>query len=386
MQRRGARITGPYEKRPGEYYVVAFDSDGGRSTQALEAVTREEAVKETEAKRKRLVPLLNQPEVITVKAAVESYEHYMKVVKRNREKSVAETIRRLKLFFEAEERPGRALTSLTPAWGAKRYEELAALPGRSPDTLVSVDYHRNVLLEARSFLAWCGETARRWLKGNPLQGVKGVGKRRKGKPQLRPDEGVLWRQKAVQLSLAGDEGALAALLLLDGGARPGEIVTRQVRDLVSGAAFVMVDDQEDADWQAKTEKSKRPLGPLPQDMRELLLAHVRGKVGTAYLFPAVRGKRKGGPHDVGWLVDQVKRICRLAKVPEKTAHSMRGLRTTLDLLAGRSVREVQEQRGHEDARTTLGSYAAPGAVEAGQQARYLDMLQRERKEETTCPN
>lgn len=319
------------------------------------------------------MPTLSAPQEATVETAIAAYEAHLRDVKKNRDKSVRETVRRLRLFFCAAEHGARPLTWWTATRAAARYEAFAAG--------VSVDYHRNTLAESKTWLTWCATRPRSWLRSNPLAEVKGQGKRRKGKRQLRPEEGLAWRNKGVELGRAGDEGAVAALLLLDSGARPGEVVTRQVRDLVDRARLVLVDEVDlvDGEWRPKTDGSKRPLGPLPQDLRELLLEQARGKLPAAYLFPAGTRRRgaqrrpPGGPHDVGWVDDQVKRICRAAGVPEVCAHSMRGLRTTLDLLAGRSLRDVQQDRGHEDARTTLG-YAAPGAAAAAQQGRYLEAI------------
>jgi integrase len=240
------------------------------------------------------------------------------------------------------------------------------------------------------------DKSRRWIKANPLAEVKGQGKRRHGKPQLRPDEGLAWRDAALKLAEDGDAGALAALLLLDGGMRSGEVVTRRVRDLVQGALWVVVDDddlptegQGREAWTPKTERSRRPVGPLPEDLRVLLMAQAEGKPSTAYLFPGTRRRRKdgtkGGPHDTGWLDDQVKRVCRAAGVPERCAHSMRGLRTTLDLLAGRLLADVAADRGHEDERTTLTSYAAPGAAAAAVQGRYVKLVEQQQTRSGTVP-
>lgn len=369
QQQRGARITGPYWNKHREFWCATISNDrGGCTTRKLGAKCRHEAEEEVEALRTELLPALSTREVITV--AIDRYERYLQDVKKNRSKSRTETIRRMRLFFEADKGGSRRLPYWTEERCSARYEAFA--------THVSVDYHRNVLIQARTFMVWCMAKPRCWISANPLADVKGQGKRRHGKPQLRPQEALTWRDKAVELARGGDRGAVAALLLLDSGARPGEVITRQVRDLVAEASFVLVDDVTEGEgesWGTKTEKAKRPLGPLPQDLRELLQAQAQGKLPGAYLFPARRGRRKGGPHDGGWMADQVKRICRLAQVPERCAHSMRGLRTTLDILAGRAVREVAAERGHEDARTTLTSYAAPGAAELAQQDRYLRLVQ-----------
>jgi integrase len=217
---------------------------------------------------------------------------------------------------------------------------------------------RCVLAEAKTFPQWCKERPRSWLRVHPLTEVKGVGKRRHGKPQLRPEEGLKGREVALQLA-AEEDGACAALLLLDTGARPGEVVSRQVRDLIDDARWVLVDGVEGEDgqgWSPKTERSKRPLGPVPADLRRLLLAQAKGKLPQSYLFPG----KDAAPHDVGWVDNWVKRICRRAGVPERCAHSLRGLRTTLDLLAGRQLREVANDRGMRTSRPRRPAMRPPG--------------------------
>jgi hypothetical protein len=67
------------------------------------------------------------------------------------------------------------------------------------------DSHRNILAEAKTFLKWC--TGKGYLRGNPLEGVQGTGKRRHGKPQLRIDEARKWQAKAEMLADEGDRFA-----------------------------------------------------------------------------------------------------------------------------------------------------------------------------------
>ena len=67
----------------------------------------------------------------------------------------------------------------------------------------SVDSHRNILAEARSFLRWCS-TKRKWIARNPLEEVEGVGKRKHGKAQLRVDEARRWVATAVDLADGGE--------------------------------------------------------------------------------------------------------------------------------------------------------------------------------------
>jgi integrase len=61
----------------------------------------------------------------------------------------------------------------------------------------------------------------------------------------------------------------------------------------------------------------------------------------------------------------VHRICDLAEVPRVTAHAMRGLLATLTAERGLAGHLIAATLGHEDERTTMHSYAAPGSADAG---------------------
>jgi integrase len=74
----------------------------------------------------------------------------------------------------------------------------------------------------------------------------------------------------------------------------------------------------------------------------------------------------------------VKRICRAAKVPQVTAHGMRGLHYTLAVETGLSAHAVAAALGHESVTTTLQSYAKEGAGSGVRQQRVLTVLKGER--------
>ena len=87
-----------------------------------------------------------------------------------------------------------------------------------------------------------------------------------------------------------------------------------------------------------------------------------------------------GPHDRDWPRHWVQRICKLAKVPEVCAHSMRGLHATLAIEAGASPDVVARSLGHESASMTLSAYAAPGSAESANADRLHDLLAAARPE------
>jgi integrase len=115
---------------------------------------------------------------------------------------------------------------------------------------------------------------------------------------------------------------------------------------------------------------------VPEVLRPLLLACVEGKAPKSYIFERERPHEvgQGKPHLRDWVIDQVHRICDLAKVPKVTAHAMRGLLATLTAECGLAGHLIAATLGHESERTTMHAYAAPGAAVAGANRLGLTLL------------
>lgn len=79
-------------------------------------------------------------------------------------------------------------------------------------------------------------------------------------------------------------------------------------------------------------------------------------------------------HGRDWVIDQVHRVCDLAEVPRVTAHAMRGLLATITAERGMAGHLIATTLGHEDERTTMHAYAAPGSAAAGDRHRGLVVL------------
>jgi integrase len=217
-----------------------------------------------------------------------------------------------------------------------------------------VDTHRNILAEAKTFLSW--SIGKGYLRSNPLEGVRGTGKRRHGKPQLRIDEARKWQAKALQFAEDGEDGAVAALVTLVMGLRAGEVVSI-VRDLDDEGRLLWIPD-------SKTEAGKRTL-QVPEFLGAYLLEIAKGKRSEDLLF---------GHHDRDWPRKWVVRICTAAGVPRVTAHGMRGLHGTLAVETGLSAHAVAAALGHESVTTTLQSYAKSGAGSSARQQKVLTVL------------
>lgn len=336
------RYLGPYRFR-GQWRCQLVS--GARRTWMTPEKTPERAI----AVAERVVAASVAQQPMTVRQALDAYGEYKLTVRANKPVSVTTTIHRLSRFFSE---PGLALYQLTHQRCNGYYAKLVAT--QKPAT------HRNTLAEAGTFCRWL--IKRQHLKLNPVANIEPVGRAGKGKPQLRYDEARRWWVKAAELADEGHPGAVAAMMTLVMALRASEITTRTVRDLDNGGKLLWVPE-------AKTEAGKRTV-KIPEVLQPHLLRLARDKTPAAFLFT---GKR-GGPPDRGWPRKWVKRICRLARVPEVCAHSMRGLHASLAIQAGASPDMVASVMGHESPNVTLTNYAVPGSAESATADRAASAL------------
>ncbi len=337
------RVLGPYSDR-GKWRIVHVGRGGERAAQVFET--------EGEARRavSALIKKLGLGESRTIEEALEAYEQHLRE-KGNKDSSIGQTLAKMRRFF-----PERDLDlSVVSPTETKRYYDPLRGSMRADGKVISVDYHRNTLAEARTFLKWCVKKG--WLGKNPLEGVEGVGRRNHGKAQLRVDEARRWMAKATELADQGESGAIAALMTLLMGLRAGEVISRVVRDLDDDGRLLWIPD-------AKTAKGRRHV-QVPETLRPYLLGLAKEKEPTDLLF---------GEHWRDWPREWVQRICRAAKVPVVSAHGMRGLHSTLAVDAGITGHAVASALGHESFATTAQSYAKPEAVTAARQKRVLTVL------------
>lgn len=227
-------------------------------------------------------------------------------------------------------------------------------------TRAPVDTHRNMLAETKTFMNWC--VAQGWVKRSPFASVKGVGKKRKGKPQLRFDEARKWYDAALELASV-EVGAIAAICTFVFGQRASEVARLAVRDLDDGGRLLWVAD-------SKTEAGKRTL-EVPDDLRPLLQQLTTGKAATEPLFGPGRTRY--------WVYYWVQRVCDLARVQKVCAHAMRGLHSTTAVEHGATPKIVAAALGHTSAAVTERHYLAPGTTARATQRAALSVLAGGRK-------
>jgi integrase len=281
-----------------------------------------------------------------VSEAIDLYGRYLEQ-KGNRPRSRGTTIGRLRAMFPADD---LLLADLSAKTCVRLYDELRARETRT-GRAVAADTQRNTLNESRTFVRWAAE--RGWVHGDPMSKVKGIGRRRRGKPQLRIDEARKLLGAAVADAGAGELGGVAATVALLMGLRSTEIVSLQARDIDDGGQLVWVGESVPG----KTESARRRLEapePLPA-----LLSAARAAAGNGPVFPG---------RDRHWVLREVRRLCRAAGVPEVSAHGLRGTHASI----------AQDQGatglGHASEAVTAAHYTRPDAAQRGQARRAASRL------------
>jgi integrase len=357
--KRGERFLGPYEQPKG-WRVIEVDAAGGRSSSMFP----------TEAKARRYVEMMEADlakEDRTTATALVEYATYLGK-KGTKPQSIATTERAIEVFFPEP----LLLRLLTEKRCQALYDDLTTRPSALTGKPYAADTHRNALSQAKSFLAWCAVPKRSWLKGNPLDDVEPIGKKRpRGKSlgkagnELHIKQTRAWYEMALYKAQHGDQGAVAGLMAMLLGMRPSEIVQRVVADVDENTA------PGDVLWipDSKTAAGKRTL-EVPGELAALIAGCCERKEPTRRLFEGPKGR----PHQRDWVKRQVQRICDLAEVPRVTAYFMRGNLATISAERGMAGHLIAAMMGHESEATTMTAYAAPGSAAAGARRRGWAVL------------
>jgi integrase len=248
---------------------------------------------------------------------------------------------------------------LTAARAQHQYEQLRQLAGPRTGQPLAIATQQTYLGLAKTFCRWL--LAKGWLRDDPTTKVRAVGRRRRGKPQLRADEICQLRDTCLD---EASEGSTAVLMCMLMAMRVSEVVSRCARDIDLGGTILRVDDNLAVRFQTKTDSSKRPI-KIPQVLQPPLALLAAGKGTTEPLFPGSVGGRKRRQ----WLHGEAQRLCKKAGVPVVCPHSLRGAMATIAVEAGELPEVVARVLGHTSSKMTLQHYIAPGVAEAAQLAR-----------------
>lgn len=294
----------------------------------------------------------------TVGDVLASYQvHLQERVARNelRAQSASAMQRDLeRLMADAVDLP---LGSLTPAKCSALYEQLA----NSGEAAVST--HQRMLDFARTFGAWLHK--RGWSKLNPWAGVEKLGVKADHRSEvLRVDEARVLRETAFRMARAGDEGAVATLIVLMSSLRPSEVAQLLVRDVDDGGRLLWVNGR-----QLKNKNTRRAMDVLDGDLGDLLVAVATGRTATESLLKKHRHRQR--------VQEAVQRITAAAGIPAVDPRTLRRTFATLTARRGATLDATALAMGHgadAAARTARRHYIAPGAIESGASRRVLEVL------------
>lgn len=354
-QRKGTRVKGPYAKFNGTFRISVFREDGKRRDYIYQSARTALEAKE------RIEREIELTAGTSIRQALDRYRPHLCKDDQNTEESARDTVWKVgRLFAGHEDRP---VASFKKDEGKDLYKALCAYISPRTKKPYAPDSHKNMLIEARTFMRWCVDE--KLATVNIFAEVTGSGTRRPGSRKKTPtsDECRKWLDKAEELVKAGKEGAMAAVLTLYLDMRSKEIRTRQVRDVDVNGTVLIIDRDG-----TKTDTGQRSL-EIPKDLQPMFRVLVRGKAPTDYLFGP--GKK---PRHKDWVSKWVLKICNLAKVPEARSHAMRRAHATIATARGITGHEVARSMGHRSFKTTLHSYVQRGTAEKVQREKTLSIL------------
>ena len=344
------RVLGPY-RHHNKWRIILVGPEGSREVATFDS--EREAKKEAAAQRRQL------PGQLTMENMLDIYEEYLEK-KGNKASSVERTMRRLRLFHDQDVH----VNDVTLAQLASRYAER--------QEQVSVDSHRNELNETKTFWRWC--VRKRFVTRSPAEQIEAVGRRNRGKKQLRRAEAVRLYETAIGLANQGDEGALAVAAVLMMGLRSeSELLCRKVRDLDLGEVVLLwIDD-------GKTAAARRH-HEVPEPVAGLLERQAAGRGPGEFLFP---GNTSTGHRRREWLSTACRRLCKKAGVPYVSPQGLRGTWATLASEACVSSRVVAREMGHADDWVTKRHYMAPGSEDRARTRKMLKVISSEARDAGT---
>ncbi len=341
-------VCGPYPHRA-RWRVLVYTprGDGGRDRRIRSFDTRSEATTWLQG-----YEIVRNAAGRTVSAAVTEYLGHLER-KGNKASSRTTARHRLNAILDFT----RALVDLTPKRAQDYYDELVDEGG-------AADTHRGCLVAAKAFGRFCHSNG--WLKSNPFGAVAPVGRKSRGKEQLRIDEARTFRAHCRQAwNDGGDRAAVAALLPLVLSLRAGEVSQLVARDVDDRGRILMIGEAD-----SKTEAGRR-MAHVPAWLTPMLLALAASPATSAgHLF----AKESGDPADRHWVSRNVRRLLKAAKVRVVTTHGLRGTYATLADITGTPRREIADAMGHESVSMTKGSYIDPTAAADAQTDRVDAVL------------
>ena len=345
-QERPRHVFGPYRRQLRDrvtHRIIIERESGDRETISIDD---EEEAKTTADNARRAIDKLASDHTFDEAVAAYAAAQGRRVTEVELSaKTVERDAYHLRSMLKLDKHGALNIRRLTPRFAEQLYD----------DRTGAVDTHRNALSVARAFGVWCVKQG--WLRESPFAAVKGKGKRRKGKPQLRWEEARAFERAALAIA-DHDDGAVVSLCYLLLGPRSNEVLSRECRD---------VDDEGRILW---SRNSKRRNGErlirVPRQLAPFMLRLVRGRKPSDPLFAHAATRARAQD----WAREQVWRICKLAGVPLVTPHGLRGTLATMGKEIGALSQHVADALDHASTSMTERAYidrdrADAAAVERG---------------------
>lgn len=342
------RVWGPYQENPIKFRIKV--SEGG---QERNLTFRSQA--EAESVKEALIGKSAQIKMTTVGAALKEWSQHLADFQGLKESSAMWVMQVSRYWLPLDMAPAR----INEADAKRIYMEHVVTPCPRTKKPPAAATHHEQLLLVRRFWDWCIEQG--YCRHNPWKSVRKVGKKSKGKPQLRIDEARQLESVALRKAQEGERSSLGILLMIYLGLRQGEVAARVARD---------VDDEGRILWipSGKTENAKRRLR-VPPHLQPLLLRLARSHRPEERIFYAETSKLHHS-----YYVTKVKLLCQEAGVPVVVPHSLRGLHATLALDGGATADAVARALGHGSFAITKQHYASASSVDNARAEKVAEAL------------
>jgi integrase len=341
-------VQGPYRHRAQWRLVIVTGRIGGKRQSYYHKTQTREAALNWAREFQRQIATGGR----TIQEAVDAYIDGLRR-KGNKEGSIKTASYRLKALLDMS----LSLVDLNAARAQQMYDDLV-------DEGVAADTHRGCLISGRAFGKFC--VTKKWLRTNPFSSVTPVGRKSKGKEQLRVDEARVYMRHCFKAWAENkDRGAVAGLLALMFSMRASEVSQLVARDVDDRGRILRI-----AEHEAKTKASKRSAAVPPRLVPMLLELAACPATEEGHLF----AKESGLPADRHWVLYHARRHMALAGVPVITAHGLRGTSATIGstLTGGASV--MADALGHESESMTKDAYIDPDAMSDATAARVAALL------------
>ncbi len=355
-------VCGPYKHRARFRLFIYTGASGprGRRSARVQSFDTAEAARRWKVEFERQAAAAGR----TVGDAVTEFLEY-KRRKGNKERSLTTDRFRLAALLDLE----MPIASLTARRAQNLYDELVDQGG-------AVDTHQGCLVQARALGTFC--VGRSWLTSNPFAKVEPVGRKSRGKAQLRLDEARKFRDHCIDAwTKEADKTAVAAVLPFVMNLRASEVAGLVARDVDDRGRILWVAFEEDDAGQGtdKSEAARRRL-EVPPEVQPMLIALAEAAGSPeGRLFTL----RSGAPADRHRVADWAEQHLKRAGVRVVTTHGLRGTHSTLATEAGTSAVQLAQSMGHTDPGMTERHYIADGTKQAAEMTRLMGVLRRDRR-------